>query len=123
MSPSTGDFGALDGICRHRGWCRNSAAECFHNGSGRLENLRALRTPLPHLRPRAPPDTRARFRWWRVSENGGLGSRRGGTAFGWPLRATGEARRPAGGLWRPNVRAHEPSGTVRWCFDPGFSVF
>ena len=45
------------------------------------------------------------------------------TAFGWPLRATGEARRPAGGLWRPNVRAHGPSGTARWCFEPDFSAF
>ena len=32
-------------------------------------------------------------------------------AIGWPLRATGEARGPAGGLWRPNGRVHGPSGT------------
>ena len=39
-----------------------------------------------------------------------------GKAIGWPLRATGEARGPAGGLWRPNVRAHGPSGTGQVVF-------
>ena len=41
-----------------------------------------------------------------------------GTAFGCPLRATVMARRPASGLWRPNVRAHglqgRPGGVLRW---------
>ena len=77
-------FGALDGRARNLGWSRNSAAECFHDGSGRPENLRALLTPLPYLRPRAPQDTHAGFRRWRhigrVSKNGGWRSRRGGIA-------------------------------------------
>jgi len=51
---STGDFGAVDRISGNLGWSRNSAAECFHDGSGRPQNPRAVRTPLPHLRPRGP---------------------------------------------------------------------
>ena len=125
-SPNTVDFGALDGMRGHLGWSRNSAAECFHDGSGRPENLRAVRTPLPHLRSRAPPDRHARFRRWRVSENGGSGSRRdgiagdglwlspachggGAQACEWPLAAQCEGTRP--------------SGTARWCFEMDLSVF
>ena len=101
---STGDFGALDGRARNLGWSRNSAAECFHDGSGRPQNLRAVRTLLPHQRPRGPCDSHRLFSPTaadcRVSENGGYCGKvllEGSRGRGWLPVATGTLRMPEGG--------------------------
>ena len=57
--------------------------------------------PRPtHTRPFSLRRQIGRSRKMGAAEDGRAGSLR--TALGWPLRATGGARRPADRLWRPN---------------------
>ena len=97
-------FGALDGRARNLGWSRNSAAECFHDGSGRPQKYRPLRTPLPHQRPRGKCRSQRMFSPTaadcRVSENGGYCGEvllEGSRGRGWLPVATGTPRMTEGG--------------------------
>ncbi len=110
----TGDFGALDGMRGPLGWSRNSAAECFHDGSGRPQNPRPVRTRLPHLRPRGPWDTHHLFSPaaadCRVFENGGRPKPAQRARGGGPWLAPA-GRRNGAQACRPPLAAH--SGSIR----------